>query len=264
MNSNLTTLSGEVSTNATNIGTNSSNIAAADSRQLVMDDALYDLYRIAITSESTAITYKGRNDNRSTYSTDPLGNESISATKLTGTINSARIPELSQSKITGLSTSLAGKASATAVSNLQSGLVAEGIVTKSEIGLASWYSLPSVTLISDKDLKNIIRVVPENEITTDYHLIGLMTVEYEWNQTAGDLFELSGHIAEGFIAEQLEELYPAPDPQNPPTSKEDGHIWWYEYMSDEQKALSTNVHNYYTFFNSEMLQAEIDAAKASL
>ena len=71
-------------------------------------------------------------------------------------------------------------------------------------------------------------------------------------------------MAEGFIAEQLEELYPATDPQNPPTSKEDGHIWWHEYMTEDQKASSSGVHSYYTFFNSEMLQAEIDAAIAAL
>ena len=33
-----------------------------------------------------------------------------------------------------------------------------------------------------------------------------------------------------------------------------------EDMTDEQKALSSGVHNYYTFFNSEMLEAEIQAA----
>jgi len=117
---------------------------------------------------------------------------------------------------------------------------------------------------SDKDLKSIIRVVPQNEITTNYHLLGLVTFEYEWNQVATDLFSLSGHVEEGFLAEQLEELYPPADPQNPPTSKEDGHIWWHEYMTEDQKASSSGVHNYYTFFNSEMLQAEIDAAIAAL
>ena len=61
---------------------------------------------------------------------------------------------------------------------------------------------------------------------------------------------------------KLEVLFPAPDPENPPTSEADGHIWWHEYMSDEQKALAENVHDYYTRFNSIMLQAEIDAAKA--
>ena len=120
------------------------------------------------------------------------------------------------------------------------------------------YSFPT----SDKDLKNIIRIVPEHEITSDYALIGLTVVEYEWNQIANDLFGLTGHVTEGFIAEQLEQLYPAPDPQNPPTSKDDGHVWWHEYMTDDQKELSDGVHNYYTFFNSVMLQELIDAAKA--
>jgi len=253
----LAALSADVSTNTTNIGTNSAGITTADSRQLVMDDALYELYKIAVTSEGTAITYKGRNDNRSTYSTDPIGgsNSNIAAAF------SSKIA--SDSTITGLTTSLAGKASITSVNNLQSGLVSQGILTPTQIGLSSFYNPPAL-IISDKDLKNIIRAVPVDEITTNYHLIGLTTFEYEWNQTADDLFGLSGHVTEGFIAEQLEELYPAADPQNPPTSKDDGHIWWHEYMSDEQKDSSAGVHNYYTFFNSEMLQAEIDAAIAAL
>ena len=112
---------------------------------------------------------------------------------------------------------------------------------------------------SDKDLKTNIAMVP-NPVSTNYHLLGLYTVEYDWAPVANDLFGITGHVEEGFIAEQLEQLYPAPDPQNPPTSKEDGHIWWHEYMTDEQKALSSGVHNYYTFFNSEMLEAEIQAA----
>ena len=112
---------------------------------------------------------------------------------------------------------------------------------------------------SDKDLKTNITMVP-NPVSTSYHLLGLYTVEYDWAPVADDLFGITGHVEEGFIAEQLEQLYPAPDPQNPPTSKEDGHIWWHEYMTDEQKALSSGVHNYYTFFNSEMLEAEIQAA----
>ena len=115
------------------------------------------------------------------------------------------------------------------------------------------------TIVSDKDLKLNIAVVP-NPVLTNYHLIGLYTVEFDWSQTATDLFGLSGHVEEGIIAEQLEELYPAPDPNSPPTSKEDGHIWWHEYMTDEQKAMSSGVHNYYTFYNSEMLEAEIQAA----
>jgi hypothetical protein len=97
-------------------------------------------------------------------------------------------------------------------------------------------------------------------VSTNYHLLGLWTVSYDWSQIATDLFGLSGHVEEGFIAEQLEELYPAPDPQNPPTSKDEGHIWWHEYMTDEQKAMSSGVHNYYTFFNSEMLEAKIQEA----
>ena len=117
---------------------------------------------------------------------------------------------------------------------------------------------------SDKDLKNILGVVAAEDVTTDYHLIGLATFEYEWNAIAKALFGLEGHVAEGFLAEQLESLYPAPDPANPPTSKDDGHIWWHEYMTDEQKALHENVHNFYTFFNSALLEAEIAAAKEAL
>ena len=33
-------------------------------------------------------------------------------------------------------------------------------------------------------------------------------------------------------------------------------------MSDEQKSLHENVHDYYTFFNSELLEAEIARVKA--
>ena len=279
MNSTLSTLSSNVSTNAANIGTNTSDIASntgdiasntsdiasADSRQLTMDDALYELYKIAVTSEPSGIQYRGRNNNKQIYQTDPLASESIAATKLTGTISSARIPNLSASKITSgtFNTNRIPTLSQSKITGLGDALSAlntSGIGT----GVLQQSGNDWVYVTSDKDLKNIIRVVPQDEVTTDYHLIGLMTIEYEWNQTADDLFELSGHVAEGFIAEQLEQLYPAPDPQNPPTSKEDGHIWWHEYMSDEQKALSNDVHNYYTFFNSEMLQAEIDAAKASL
>lgn len=112
---------------------------------------------------------------------------------------------------------------------------------------------------SDKDLKKNIMMVP-NPTKSNYHLIGLYTVEYDWNPIAEQLFGLTGHVEEGFIAEQLEELYPAPDPDNPPTSKEDGHIWWHQHMTPEQKAVDPGVHNYYTFFNSEMLEAEIQAA----
>ena len=112
---------------------------------------------------------------------------------------------------------------------------------------------------SDKDLKKNIAIVP-NPVATNYHLLGLYTIEFDWSQTATDLFGMTGHVKEGFIAEQLEQLYPAPDPKNPPTSKKDGHIWWYEYMTDEQKAMSSGVHNYYTFVNSEMLEAKIQEA----
>jgi hypothetical protein len=178
----------------------------------------------------------------------------------TGVIGDDYIPALSQSKISGLSTSLAGKASSSSVTNIQTGLIDEGILSSVQIGLSSFYITPSL-IISDKDLKTIIRIVPVDEITTDYHLVGLTTFEYEWNQVASDLFDLTGHVAEGFIAEQLEELYPAPDPQNPPTSAEDGHIWWHEFMTDDQKAAAIDVHNYYTFYNSDMLNAEINTAK---
>ena len=198
-------------------------------------------------------------------------------------INNANIAAAFQSNLEPLTNS---------ISNVQGSLVSGGVLSSAALGLTDSYvtelgfSIPStfqytgtsgVTAVaaaleaiqspgpggSDKDLKNIIRIVPENEITSDYHVIGLSTVEYEWQQIATDLFGYSGHVAEGFIAEELEALYPAPDPQNPPTSKEDGHIWWHEYVTDEQLSEVDNVHKYYTFFNSEMLQAEIDAAKAS-
>ena len=90
----------------------------------------------------------------------------------------------------------------------------------------------------------------------------MTTFRFEWNEVAKVLFDLEGIVEEGFLAEQLENLYPAPDPENPPTSKEDGHIWWHEYMSDDQKSLHENVHDYYTFFNSELLEAEIARVKA--
>ena len=114
---------------------------------------------------------------------------------------------------------------------------------------------------SDRDLKTILGYISAADATSDYHLIGLSTFSFEWNEVADALFGLSGTVDEGFIAEQLETLYPAPDPENPPTSREDGHIWWHEYMSDEQKSLHENVHEFYTFFNSELLEAEIAAAK---
>ena len=116
--------------------------------------------------------------------------------------------------------------------------------------------------LSDKDLKVNIAFIPTPTLT-EYHLIGLHTFEYDWAPVANDLFGLTGHVEEGFLAEQLEELFPAPDPSNPPTSKEDGHLWWHEYMSEEQKALSSGVHAYYTFFNTELLEEKIAEAKSS-
>ena len=145
----------------------------------------------------------------------------------------------------------------------------EGLADASDFGVTDYSAMTQVLVTmsaggSDKDLKDIIREVPANEITTDYHLIGLTTVEYEWKPIAKELFGYSGHVAEGFISEQLEQLFPATDPENPPTSKEDGHIWWYNYTTSEQKTYSPDAHDYYTFFNSEMLQEKIDAAKAAL
>ncbi len=116
---------------------------------------------------------------------------------------------------------------------------------------------------SDKDLKSIIRVVPSSEVTTDYHLIGLTTFEYEWNDIANELFGMSGHVAEGFLAEELEYLYPAPDPSNPPTSKDDGHVWWHHHIDAHTRSTVPGAHKYYTFFNAELLDELIAAAKES-
>jgi hypothetical protein len=112
--------------------------------------------------------------------------------------------------------------------------------------------------LSDKDLKINIALIPVPTLTS-YHLIGLHTFEYDWAPIANDLFGLTGHIEEGFLAEQLEELFPAPD-SSPPTSKEDGHIWWHEYMTEEQKSATSGVHDYYTFYNTELLDEKIAEA----
>lgn len=251
-----------------NLVNNHSSVTSLESNLVGVDTALHSLYRIAVTSESDPITYAG---------TAYTGGGTMYTDSIRG--DNSNIAAAFESNLEPLANS---------ISNVQGSLVSGGILSSAALGLTNSYvtglgfSVPSafqytgttgVTAVaaallsgpggSDKDLKNIIRVVPENEITSDYHLIGLSTVEYKWQQIAADLFGYSGHVAEGFIAEELESLYPAPDPQNPPTSKEDGHIWWHEYVSDEQLSELDNVHKYYTFFNSEMLQAEIDAAKAS-
>ena len=269
----LNNVAADVATNATNIGNNTSNL-------LTTDTALFNLYNKAVTTGTSALSYNSPLNNSGASTSDKFTDQSVAATKLTGTISTARIPNLNASKIT------AGSFNTARIPNLNASKITAGSFSTARIPTLAQSKVSGLTtaltnlqtnflalaptgyvfldLPSDKDLKNIIRVVPADEITTDYYLIGLTTVEYEWNQIATDLFGLSGHTAEGFIAEQLEQLYPAPDPENPPTSKEDGHIWWHEHMSDEQKALTDNVHNYYTFFNSEMLQEKINAAKAAL
>jgi len=131
-------------------------------------------------------------------------------------------------------------------------------LTSEDLQLTMTYGDPH----SDRDLKKILAFIPSSTATSDYHLLGLSTFKFEWNEVAFALFGLTGTVEEGFLAEQLESLYPAPDPENPPTSKDEGHMWWYEYMSEEQKALHENVHDYYTFFNSELLGAAIAEAKA--
>jgi len=210
----------------------------------------------------------------------------LNASKITaGSFGTGRIPSLSQSKITDLTTDLGNLSDGintldtsladaestlasmnTKVNNIQSDITA---IDSSYSYVDLDYSAPPERNLgigdwSDKDLKIITRSVPTAEITSQYNLIGLTVYEYEWKAIANILFGLSGTVTEGFMAEQLEVLYPAPDPENPPTSEADGHIWWHYYTTEEERALGADVHSYYTMYSETILQEEINAAIAKL
>ena len=242
---NNSTLAGRVTTTEGTIATNATNIsnAASDASTALAGVTSLDTWKANVFSEGSG-----------NLAIDKLPFSLFGDTgTFKGTLGStAKLAD----GVTTLSSNL------TSLSNEISGL--QTTVTTLDSSFTYTPLVTNIYTVSDKDLKNIIRIVPQSEVTSDYHLIGLTTVEYEWKPIANTLFGYSGHVQEGFIAEELETLFPAPDPQNLPTSIDDGHIWWHEYTTEEQKESDSSVHNYYTLVNTALLQAEIDAAIANL
>jgi len=115
---------------------------------------------------------------------------------------------------------------------------------------------------SDKDLKNIIREIPVEEQTKDYHLLGLKVYEYEWLPIAKALYGVEGHVAEGVLAEDVESTFPALG--KPDGDPDDGDLWWHDYPLEPESGwgeFAGKVHSYYNHVNFTLLHQMIEEAK---